>query len=58
LRDGDGLVWCDKPKFKGPRNIRPSYHTGTWPHEGVDFTDQRVGIIGTDRRRFNPFAER
>ncbi|MEQ1787459.1 MAG: NAD(P)/FAD-dependent oxidoreductase [Acidimicrobiales bacterium] len=25
----------------------PSYHTGRWPHEGVDFTGQRVGVIGT-----------
>jgi cyclohexanone monooxygenase len=25
----------------------PSYHTGLWPHEGVDFTGLRVGIIGT-----------
>jgi cyclohexanone monooxygenase len=24
-----------------------SYHTGRWPHEGVDFTGQRVGVIGT-----------
>ncbi len=24
-----------------------SYHTGAWPHEGVDFTGQRVGVIGT-----------
>ncbi len=23
------------------------YHTAYWPHEGVDFTGQRVGIIGT-----------
>ncbi|WPB83344.1 flavin-containing monooxygenase [Sediminicoccus rosea] len=23
------------------------YHTGQWPHEGVDFTGQRVAIIGT-----------
>ncbi|HJZ34432.1 MAG TPA: NAD(P)/FAD-dependent oxidoreductase [Hyphomicrobiaceae bacterium] len=22
-------------------------HTGEWPHEGVDFTGQRVGLIGT-----------
>ena len=28
--------------FAGPR-----YHTGTWPHEPVDFHGQRVGIIGT-----------
>jgi cation diffusion facilitator CzcD-associated flavoprotein CzcO len=25
----------------------PTYHTGKWPHEGVDFTGQRVGVIGT-----------
>ena len=30
------------PDFKG--NV---YHTGHWPHEGVDFTDLRVGVIGT-----------
>ncbi len=23
------------------------YHTGQWPHERVDFTGQRVGVIGT-----------
>jgi cation diffusion facilitator CzcD-associated flavoprotein CzcO len=23
------------------------YHTGAWPHEGVDFSGQRVGLIGT-----------
>ena len=23
------------------------YHTGQWPHDGVDFTGKRVGIIGT-----------
>lgn len=23
------------------------YHTGRWPHEGVDFSGQRVGLIGT-----------
>ena len=23
------------------------YHTGQWPHEAVDFTGQRVGLIGT-----------
>jgi cyclohexanone monooxygenase len=28
--------------FKGA-----SYQTSLWPHEGVDFTGQRVGIIGT-----------
>ena len=23
------------------------YHTGEWPHEGVDFTGKRVGLVGT-----------
>ncbi|WP_427919227.1 flavin-containing monooxygenase [Streptomyces sp. cg40] len=25
----------------------PSYHTGRWPHEGVDFTGRRVALVGT-----------
>ncbi len=25
----------------------PTYHTGRWPHEGVDVSGQRVGVIGT-----------
>ncbi len=25
----------------------PTYHTGQWPHEGVDFSGLRVGVIGT-----------
>jgi len=25
----------------------PTFHTGRWPHEGVDFTGMRVGVIGT-----------
>lgn len=25
----------------------PTYHTGRWPHDGVDFTGQRVAVIGT-----------
>ncbi|WP_405182699.1 NAD(P)/FAD-dependent oxidoreductase [Nocardia sp. NBC_01377] len=24
-----------------------TYHTGQWPHDGVDFTDKRVAVIGT-----------
>ncbi len=35
-------------RFKGREDFRgPVYHTGEWPHEGVDFTGLRVGIIGT-----------
>ncbi len=25
----------------------PTFHTGQWPHDGVDFSGQRVGVIGT-----------
>ena len=24
-----------------------TFHTGDWPHEGVDFSGQRVGVVGT-----------
>jgi cyclohexanone monooxygenase len=38
----------NKPKFAGMETFAGrSYHTGTWPHETVDFTGQRVGMIGT-----------
>jgi cation diffusion facilitator CzcD-associated flavoprotein CzcO len=36
------------PDFKGTDRFHgPTYHTGHWPHEGVDFTGMRVGVIGT-----------
>ncbi|MCZ6890165.1 MAG: NAD(P)/FAD-dependent oxidoreductase [Gammaproteobacteria bacterium] len=36
------------PDFKGLSDFQgPWYHTGNWPHEGVDFTGKRVAIIGT-----------
>ena len=36
------------PDFKGLENFKgQSYHTGEFPHEGVDFTGKRVGVIGT-----------
>ena len=36
------------PEIEGiDRFEGPTYHTGRWPHEGVDFTGQRVGVIGT-----------
>ena len=36
------------PDFPGlERFAGQTYHTGHWPHEGVDFTGQRVGVIGT-----------
>jgi cyclohexanone monooxygenase len=37
-----------KPDIKGLESFAgPVYHTGNWPHHAVDFTGQRVGIIGT-----------
>ena len=36
------------PNIKGLNECSvPVYHTGAWPHEGVDFTGLNVGIIGT-----------
>ena len=36
------------PKFKGLDSFKGKwYHTSQWPHEGVDFTGKRVGVIGT-----------
>ena len=36
------------PDFKRIESFKgKTYHTGHWPHEGVDFTGQRVGVIGT-----------
>jgi len=36
------------PDFPGIKRFRGrTYHTGHWPHEGVDFTGLRVGVIGT-----------
>jgi cyclohexanone monooxygenase len=42
------LSATNHPAFKGREDFRgPVYHTGEWPHEGVDFTALRVGVIGT-----------
>jgi cyclohexanone monooxygenase len=36
------------PDFPGLAEFRgKTYHTGAWPHEGVDFSGQAVGVIGT-----------
>ena len=38
----------NRPAFAGMEDFRgPIYHTGEWPHDGVDFTGLRVGVIGT-----------
>jgi cyclohexanone monooxygenase len=37
-----------QPEIDGIEAFRgPTYHTGRWPHEGVDLTGLRVGVIGT-----------
>ena len=42
------LSATNHPPFRGREDFRgPIYHTGEWPHEGVDFTELRVGVIGT-----------
>jgi cyclohexanone monooxygenase len=36
------------PEVEGIDSFRGRwYHTGRWPHDGVDFSGQRVGVIGT-----------
>jgi cation diffusion facilitator CzcD-associated flavoprotein CzcO len=42
------LSSTNMPKFQGLESFGGDvYHTGRWPHEGVDFRDKRVGVIGT-----------
>ncbi len=42
------LSAANLPPFEGMDEFRgPIYHTGHWPHDGVDFTGLRVGVIGT-----------
>jgi cation diffusion facilitator CzcD-associated flavoprotein CzcO len=36
------------PEFEGLESFKGDwYHTGAWPHGGVDFTGKRVGVVGT-----------
>jgi cyclohexanone monooxygenase len=36
------------PKVPGLEEFKGAwYHTGSWPHEGVNFAGKRVGLIGT-----------
>jgi cation diffusion facilitator CzcD-associated flavoprotein CzcO len=42
------LSSANLPDIPGLADFRGRWvHTGHWPHEGVDFTGQRVGMIGT-----------
>ena len=36
------------PQFEGLDSFQgDTYHTGQWPHEKIDFTGKRVGVIGS-----------
>ncbi len=42
------LSVTNSPNFPGMESFQgKTYHTGHWPKGGVDFTGQRVGVIGT-----------
>ena len=42
------LSAANLPDFKGRDSFEgPTYHTGHWPHEGVDLAGKRVAVIGT-----------
>jgi cation diffusion facilitator CzcD-associated flavoprotein CzcO len=42
------LSTANVPAIPGLKDFQGDwYHTGQWPHEGVDFTGKRVGMIGT-----------
>ncbi len=42
------LSSTNMPHFKGLDSFKGArYHTGEWPHQPVDFTGQRVAVIGT-----------
>jgi len=42
------LSAANVPEIPGLDQFRGEwYHTGRWPHEGVDFTGRRVALIGT-----------
>jgi cyclohexanone monooxygenase len=42
------LSSVNTPRWKGLDSFAgETFHTARWPHEGVDFTGKRVGVIGT-----------
>ncbi len=42
------LSTANVPRIPGLQDFKGDwYHTGQWPHGGVDFTGKRVGMIGT-----------
>ena len=46
------------PRFDGIEDFNgPSFHTGRWPKEDVDFTGKRVAVIGTGASGVQTIAE-
>ena len=42
------LSSANLPDFEGLASFAgETYHTGRWPHDGVDFSGKRTGIVGT-----------
>jgi cation diffusion facilitator CzcD-associated flavoprotein CzcO len=42
------LSTVNMPDYPGLESFKGEvYHTGAWPHETVDFTGKRVGVVGT-----------
>ena len=42
------LSTANLPRFEGAETFEgPTYHTGRWPHKGVDFNGKSVAVIGT-----------
>ena len=42
------LSTANTPQFEGADSFEgATYHTGRWPHEGVDFAGKSVAVIGT-----------
>jgi cation diffusion facilitator CzcD-associated flavoprotein CzcO len=47
-----------QPEWPGIENFAGEvYVTGNWPHEGVDFTGKRVGVIGTGSSGIQTISE-
>jgi cation diffusion facilitator CzcD-associated flavoprotein CzcO len=46
---GSGVLsTANVPAFEGRDEYRgQTFHTGRWPHDGVDFSGKRVGVVGT-----------
>jgi cyclohexanone monooxygenase len=48
----------NEPNFPGQERFAGhSYHTGRWPHEGVDLSGKRVAIIGTGSSSIQSITE-